>query len=101
MIMINHFRKQCFEICPSEEEMCNIVLDLCYQSENSKKFAWDVCGDVIIKNLLQRNDNVIHFPQVVSGDGEFEYCGRRFAMKELEVDYGKIDPDEGNPRQVS
>ena len=101
MIMINHFRKQCFEICPSEEEMCNIVLDLCYQSENSKKFAWDVCGDVIIKNLLQRNDNVIHFPQVVSGEGEFEYCGRKFTMKELEVDYGKIDSDEGNPRQVS
>ena len=100
-LSINYFKSKCLEVCPNEDELCNIVLDLCYQTEHSKQFAWDVCGDIIVKNLIKRNNNIIHYPAVVAGKGEFEYCGRQFNMKELEVDYAEVDSDEGNPRQVS
>lgn len=92
-ILINHFRKQCFEVCPSEEELCNIVLDLCYQTEHSKQFAWDVCGNTIIQNLLKQNNNTIHFPKMVSDNGEFDYCGRKFVMVEKVL---SDDTDESN-----
>ena len=102
-ILINYYKTRCLEVCPNEEELCNIVLDLCYQTEHSKQFAWDMCGKTIIRNLLKQNNCIISFPEVVSDRGEFEYCGRQFVMtkKKLEVDYEEIDSYEGNPRQVS
>lgn len=79
---VQSFKRRCEEICSNEEELCNIVLDICYQSEKSKQFAWDVCGDVILKNLLRNNSNRIKFPKRVVDNGEFEYCGEQFVMCE-------------------
>ena len=42
MLKEEYIRK-CVEICPNEDELCNIVLDICYTTNNSKQFAWDVC----------------------------------------------------------
>ena len=53
---------ECFKICNNEEQLCNIVLDLCYQKNTSKQFAWDVCGDLIIQRLLQKNNYIINYP---------------------------------------
>ena len=36
--------------------LCNIVLDICYQRSSTKRFAWEMCGEEIIQNLLKRND---------------------------------------------
>ena len=102
-ILVNYFRSRCLELCSNEEELCNIVLDLCYQTEHSKQFAWDICGDVIIKNLLKKNDNIIFFPEVVSGSGEFEYCGRQFEMRKkiLGVIDDEINTNESHSLKVS
>ena len=83
--------------------MTDIVLDICYQHENGKQFAWDICGDVIIKNLLKKNDNIIFFPEVVSGSGEFEYCGRQFEMRKkiLGVIDDEINTNESHSLKVS
>lgn len=88
---INDFKRRSDEICTNEDELCDIVIDICYKSEKSKQFAWDVCGDVILKNLLKQNGNKIHFPEHVDEDGEFEYCGEQFVMREKVVDYEKYD----------
>ena len=86
---IKWFRAECEKICPNEEELCNIVLDICYTSEKSKQFAWDVSGDIILRNLLHRAGGMICFPEQVDSDGEFEYCGKKFVMKskKIEGDY--------------
>ena len=39
------------EICPNDDERLNIVLDMCYGSDNNKQFCWDVIGDLICKRL--------------------------------------------------
>lgn len=80
------FRRRCEEICTSEDELCDIVVDICYQTEKSKQFAWDVCGAVMLRNLLRNNGNIILFPERVDGIGEFEYCGEQFAMREKVID---------------
>lgn len=58
-VMEEGFREQCCKVCPNEAELCNIVLDLCYKTDKSKRFAWKMCGRQIIRNLAARNDNKI------------------------------------------
>lgn len=77
------FKSECEIICPNEKELCNIVLDMCYRTDKSKQFAWDICGDVIIQNLLENHDYMMHYPSQTKSIGDFEYCGVNFEMKQL------------------
>lgn len=82
---VESFKRKCEEICTNEDELCDIVVDICYSAEHSKQFAWDVCGEKIIENLLKRNNYIIHFPKLAEGNGDFEYCGESFVMSEKDV----------------
>ena len=79
-MMLLKFKSKCEEICPNEKELCDIIIDLCYSSSKSKQFAWDICGEVIIDNLLNKNDHMINYPILVKSDGEFEFGGEQFVM---------------------
>lgn len=79
-IMLLKFKSKCEEICSNEKELCDIIVDLCYSSSKSKQFAWDICGEVIIENLLEKNDNIINYPVLIKSDGEFEFGGEQFIM---------------------
>lgn len=81
------FEQECSIACPDNHVLTNIVLDLCYKSKNSKQFAWDVCGETIINNLLKKNDYIIWFPEE-SDEGDILFNGKRFIMrnKKLEVE---------------
>ena len=82
--MNDEFMKECTMICPNEKALCNIVLDLCYTRNATKKFAWSMCGDTIIQNLLEKNGNCISFP-VKDACGNFEYGGERFSVVTAEI----------------
>jgi len=79
-MMLLNFKSKCEEICSNEKELCDIVIDLCYSSSKSKQFAWDICGEVIIENLLEKNGYIINYPVLVKSDGEFEFGGEQFIM---------------------
>lgn len=79
------FRSEAETICTNEDELCDIVIDLCYKTEKSKQFAWDMCGETMFKNLLNRSDKKLHFPIHSDSEGEFDYCGLKFTMKEVYV----------------
>lgn len=82
---IQQFKRRCEEICTNEKELCEIVLDISYGKEKTKQFAWDICGHVIIENLLQNTGNKIKYPVRVDECGEFEYRGEQFVMHEREI----------------
>ena len=82
--LVEGFKKDCELICTNEDELCNIVLDICYKTENSKQFAWDICGNVFIKNLLKRNGYMISYPEL-NDSWDFKYIGFGFAMKNITV----------------
>lgn len=84
------FKSECENICPNENELCDIILDMVYQNEKSKQFAWDIVGNVIVKNLLNKSNNQIQFPEQTDGDGDFKYCGINFVMNTKMVG-GEID----------
>ena len=83
MVFLESFKVKASEICPNEEDLCNIVLDIAYKG-NSKQFAWDICGDQIIHNLLRKNDNKYTYP-MLDDNGDIEWKGYRFTMREVRV----------------
>lgn len=87
MILL-YFKSQCEIICPNENELCEIILDICYSSNKSRQFAWDICGKTIINNLLKKNDYIINYPVYSNGIGEFEFGGYFFQIhkKKLKED---------------
>ena len=79
-MLLLRFKAMCEEACPDEKKLCDIIIDLCYTSANSKQFVWDICGDTIIENLLEKNNHIINYPLRVKSDGEFEFNGEQFIM---------------------
>ena len=92
--MDEEFKKECALICPDERALCNIVLDLCYTKNSTKRFAWNMCGEEIIRNLLEKNGGIIRFP-TLSENGEIEYGGKRFAVEEKEL----TEEDDDRPER--
>ncbi|MCI1958991.1 MAG: hypothetical protein LKJ25_05130 [Clostridia bacterium] len=84
-MMLIKFKSKCEEVCPNDKELCDIVLDICYMSNKSKQFAWDICGETIIKNMLEKNNYMINYPILVQSDGEFEFGGEQFIMCKKQI----------------
>lgn len=80
----DEFVRECDAICPNRDALCNIILDICYKKSATKRFAWDICGDKIIENLLRRNDGVISFP-TIDQDGPIRFCGNRFSVSSIRM----------------
>lgn len=88
LIMDEDFRKECASICPNEQTICDIILDICYTKNSTKKFAWSMCGHSIIHNLLLKNNQLISFPTIDS-DGDIMYCGERYTVKSKKIEVDK------------
>lgn len=84
LIMREDFKQECQKICPNEYELCDIILDMCYTSTHSKQFAWEICVDTIIHNLLEKNNNEITFV-TKDENGTIEYCGEKFITGKIKV----------------
>ena len=93
--MLENFKEKCVIACPNQQELCDIVIDLCYRGTQTKQFAWDICGDEIIKNLAS-SSNTISFPIEVNDNEEFEYAGHKFVMHTMEANKGDVDAVDGN-----
>lgn len=88
-ILNERFKRECTKICPNKYELCNILLDICYdKSLSSKRFVWEMCGDVIIQNLIKRHNGIINIP-IQDETGDFEFSGLKFKMIQYDLNEGK------------
>ena len=85
-MMNEEFLKECSKICPNRFALCNIVLDICYKTSSTKRFAWNMCGSEIIHNLLRRNGGRISYP-VLDDNGSIEFKANKFSLKTKEIEY--------------
>ena len=69
----------------------SFVLDICYKRTATKRFAWAMCGDEIIENLLEKNNRLISYP-FYDENGDFDYCGKKFSIRTISLE----DTDENN-----
>lgn len=84
-VMNEEFRKECYKICPNKDALCNIILDICYTRNTTKRFAWSMCGSEIIHNLLLKNNNEISYP-TLNNEGDIEFCGNRFIVDTVKIE---------------
>ena len=47
--------ENCFSICPNEQVLCEILLDICYRDGIDVSIVWNLCGDVIVDKLLKKS----------------------------------------------
>ena len=83
--ILNYFTEQCAAVCPNQQELCDILVDMCYPGRSDKEVVWNVCGETIIQNLLKKNNYNMYYPKKVNDDGEFECCGFNFVMTKLKT----------------
>lgn len=79
------FKGKFYEICSNGKMLCDILIDLLYDKPNAKGVVWDMCGDVIIDNLLHKSGYEIEYPEVVDDNEEFSCCRKKFRMKRVYV----------------
>ena len=84
-MLAEEFKTECLKKCSEASKLCDIILDICYTTDNSKQFCWDVCGEEIVNNLLNANNNKIYFPSE-DDDGDIEFCGKKFSLSTTEVE---------------
>lgn len=87
------FKSKFYEVCSNEKVLCEILIDLLYDKPNSKGVVWDICGDVIIDNLLEKANYVVNYPESVTENEEFSCCRKKFKMRQVDVrgeSYGEI-----------
>lgn len=79
-LMNSEFKKECDKVSPNSEVLCNILLDICYNKSSTKRFVWSMCGNQIIHNLLNQNENLISYP-VLDADGDIDFAGLRYSVE--------------------
>lgn len=77
--MKTEFIEECTKICQNKFALCDIVLDICYKRSSTKRFAWEICGEEIIHNLLVRNNGEITYP-TLDNNGDIFFAGNRFSI---------------------
>lgn len=70
--------------CPNQDVLCNIILDLTCSSGKTTSLSWSLVGDVMIKNLLNRSDGVIHY-YVEDESGDIDFKGQKYKEMECNV----------------
>lgn len=91
--MREDFRRSCEEAVQNEEELCDIMLDLCYQQSSTKYIVWSLFADVICSNMLKRNGYVMTAP-MRDANGDIRYGGERFSLRAVEIGGNADDSDE-------
>ena len=80
-----YYRSLCYGVCSNESVLLDILVDLCYTSNASKQFVWDIAPDALFERLLQGADGKIAvFAECDLSDAEFVWCGKGYTMNREE-----------------
>lgn len=77
----NDLEELCFSICSNEQNLCEILLDICYGDGFDTSIVWNLCGDIIVDKLVQKSRK-FSYP-VCDKNGDFWCCGSNFKMKDV------------------
>lgn len=84
MMFKQSFKQEVYEKCSNTEDVCNILLDLCYSKNTTKQIVWDICSDQILSNLLEKNGHTITFPRMDHG-GSIPFGGNLFSLETVKL----------------
>ena len=84
--------RSCLCVCPNEDMLNDILTDVFYSRNSTRKFMMVICGDAAIRNLLRRNGGCISFP-VADPDGDILYGGSRFRIETITETPEEVDDE--------
>lgn len=85
--IIEYYVMEMYKICPNEDDLCDILIDLCYNFGYNKQILWTACGDVIANRLFDKNNGVVRYAKCVDesfNEPSFICCGKKYVMKTVE-----------------
>lgn len=86
-ILLQNLVENLHSNCSNEEELCDILADLCYRDGISKQIFWKACEEVIVNRLLKSHNYKMSYPKK-SEDGDFLCQGVKCVMTEICVEGG-------------
>lgn len=78
-VMTNTLMKECSCVCSNSTQLCDIILDICYRTEGTKWFAWNIVGEEIIENLYNNSDHQHFFP-ILDDEGDVNFGGNNLSF---------------------
>ena len=75
--------EHCYSICPNEQELCEILLDICYKGGADVSIVWNLCGHVIVNKLVSKS-GALSYP-VKDDNGDFYCSGAKFSMQNVVI----------------
>lgn len=81
------FKRELDGICVNAQMQCDILLKLCYKTEQSKRFVWNMCDEQIVKNLLTKNEKYSFF--TADDNGTVAYRGKKYRKITVNVSSGE------------
>ncbi len=87
-ILLN-FDQKMHEMMQNDAKLCNIMIDLCCQGKIGKGALWQLCGQEIVRTLLQRHDGQMTYP-VRDVNGELFCRGLSFRMETSKYEMGDL-----------
>lgn len=91
---ISKYEQLIYSVCNNELVVCDILLDMCYKHSSGKQFVWDICGDIIIQNLLKENDYFITIPKEVNHKTNTYWNGNYYIEDKIKYDNEDGECDE-------
>jgi hypothetical protein len=81
IIANSYFRSLCYGVCSNESVLLDMLVDLCYASNASKQFVWDIAPDALFARLLLGAGGLIaRFTECDIGDAEVVWCGKGYKI---------------------
>ena len=77
----NELEESCYSICPNEQVLCEMLVDICYRDGFDTAIVWNLCGNVLVDKIVS-NSGMFSYP-AIDIDGDFLCCGARFSMKNV------------------
>lgn len=89
-VMEDDFRVSCEKLCPNDDVLCNIVLDICYGTDKGKRFAWKISGATMIQNLLRHNGYTMRVP-ALDANGDIAFAGNHYSLIDVILTEGDVN----------
>lgn len=84
MVFKQALEQEVYEKCSNKEDVCNILLDLCYRKNTTKQIVWDLCSGQILENLLEKSGHTLTYPRL-DPHGTLSFGGHLFSLETVHL----------------
>lgn len=85
--LLSLYVDEMYKVCSDESELCDILIELCYNQGYNKEILWRACESVLISRLLSISGEYVTYPQItqdIQVEPQFVCKGRRYTIETIE-----------------